>query len=110
MLSSAGFWSRNYRTWRRNRDQNAAGAHPGGGDQGAAVDRRRPHAPPDPSRAAEAGSVVVYVSHRYSTVRLADRIIVLDGGRVVEDGSHAELLAADGRYARLYRRQAAAYA
>jgi ATP-binding cassette subfamily B protein len=50
------------------------------------------------------------VSHRYATVRLADRILVLDAGRIVEDGSHAALLAAGGRYAELYRRQAQAYA
>jgi ATP-binding cassette subfamily B protein len=59
--------------------------------------------------AAAQGTVVVYVSHRYSTVRLADCILVLDGGRVAELGSHDELLGADGRYADAYRRQAAAY-
>ncbi|MEZ5179810.1 MAG: hypothetical protein R2746_16450 [Acidimicrobiales bacterium] len=41
---------------------------------------------------------------------MADLIVVLDGGTVVECGTHAELLAADGRYAALYRRQADAYA
>jgi ATP-binding cassette, subfamily B, bacterial len=46
------------------------------------------------------------VSHRFSTVRRADRIVVLDGGRVIEDGSHGALVARGGRYARLYGLQA----
>jgi len=55
------------------------------------------------------GSVTVLVSHRFSTVRMADLIVVLDGAGVAEAGSHEELLARDGRYADLYRIQAAGY-
>jgi ATP-binding cassette subfamily B protein len=55
------------------------------------------------------GSVTVLVSHRFSTVRMADLIVVLDGARVAEVGSHEELLALGGRYADLYRIQARAY-
>ena len=55
------------------------------------------------------GAVTVLVSHRFSTVRLADLIVVVDGGRISEQGSHAELMAADGQYAELYRIQARAY-
>jgi ATP-binding cassette subfamily B protein len=55
------------------------------------------------------GSVTILVSHRFSTVRMADLIVVLDGARVAEEGSHEELLARDGRYADLYRIQAAGY-
>ncbi|MBO9555880.1 ABC transporter ATP-binding protein [Cellulomonas sp.] len=60
--------------------------------------------------AATVGGVTVFVTHRMSTVRLADRIVVLDGGRVVEHGTHADLLAAGGRYADLWSLQARAYA
>jgi ATP-binding cassette subfamily B protein len=55
------------------------------------------------------GRVTVLVSHRFSTVRMADLIVVLDGARLVEAGSHAELLARGGQYAELYGIQAAAY-
>jgi ABC-type multidrug transport system fused ATPase/permease subunit len=55
------------------------------------------------------GMVTVMVSHRFATVQAADVIVVLDGGRVVEMGSHDELLARDGRYADGYQRQARAY-
>jgi ATP-binding cassette subfamily B protein len=51
----------------------------------------------------------VVVSHRFSTVRMADRIYVLDRGRIVEMGSHNELIAMGGRYARLFAMQAAPY-
>lgn len=53
--------------------------------------------------------MAVLISHRFSTVRMADHIVVLDRGRVVEQGSHQQLLAARGRYARLFELQAAGY-
>ena len=59
--------------------------------------------------AAAAGTVTVLVSHRFSTVRMADLIVVVAGGRVVEQGTHAELVAAGGLYAELYGMQARAY-
>ncbi len=55
------------------------------------------------------GLTTILISHRFSTVRHADRICVLDGGRVVEDGSHEELLAAGGRYAELFLLQAGTF-
>jgi ATP-binding cassette, subfamily B, bacterial len=55
------------------------------------------------------GRITILVSHRFSTVRMADLIVVLDGARVVEVGSHAELMGRNGQYAELYGIQAAAY-
>jgi ATP-binding cassette subfamily B protein len=55
------------------------------------------------------GRIGIVISHRFSTVRIADRIAVIDGGRVVELGSHEELLEAGGRYAHLFELQAAGY-
>jgi ATP-binding cassette subfamily B protein len=55
------------------------------------------------------GRITLLVSHRFSTVRMADLIVVLDGARLVEVGTHEELLAKNGQYAELYRIQAAAY-
>ena len=57
----------------------------------------------------ENGRITVLVSHRFSTVRMADLIVVLDGSRVVEVGSHEELVARNGTYADLYTIQASAY-
>jgi ATP-binding cassette subfamily B protein len=56
-----------------------------------------------------AGTVTVIVSHRFSTVRAADLVAVMHDGRVVETGTHAELLARGGRYAAMYRTQAEGY-
>jgi len=55
------------------------------------------------------GHITILVSHRFSTVRMADLIVVLDGSRLVEVGSHDELVAKGGQYAELYQIQAAAY-
>ncbi len=55
------------------------------------------------------GRITILVSHRFSTVRMADLIVVLDGSRVVEVGPHEELIAKGGHYAELYGIQAAAY-
>jgi ATP-binding cassette subfamily B protein len=52
---------------------------------------------------------VVLISHRFSTVRTADRIHILEQGRIVESGSHEELMALGGRYAGMYEVQARAY-
>ena len=56
-----------------------------------------------------AGRMAVVISHRFSTVRMADRIVVLSGGQVVEEGTHGSLLARHGLYAELFEMQAAGY-
>jgi ATP-binding cassette subfamily B protein len=56
------------------------------------------------------GGIAIFVSHRFSTVRMADLIVVVEDGRVVESGTHEELVALDGVYCELYSLQAAAYA
>jgi ATP-binding cassette subfamily B protein len=61
------------------------------------------------SNARRYGTTTLLVSHRFSTVRMADLIVVLDGGRITERGSHDELMAAGGGYAELYRLQASGY-
>ncbi|BDD87674.1 ABC transporter ATP-binding protein [Desulfofustis limnaeus] len=54
-----------------------------------------------------AGRSALLISHRFSTVRMADRICVIQDGRIIEQGTHQELMAANGRYADMYRKQAA---
>jgi ATP-binding cassette subfamily B protein len=55
------------------------------------------------------GKTAVLISHRFSTVRMADTIIVLDKGELLETGSHEELLEKNGRYAELFHLQAQGY-
>jgi subfamily B ATP-binding cassette protein HlyB/CyaB len=62
----------------------------------------------DNMRSIAKGRTVLIIAHRLSTVRMADRIITVEGGRVVEDGTHDELLGRGGRYARLHQYQAGA--
>ena len=58
---------------------------------------------------SESGRITILVSHRFSTVRMADLIVVLDGARLVEVGTHDALMAKKGKYSELYSIQAAAY-
>jgi len=55
------------------------------------------------------GKMALLISHRFSTVRMADRIVVLEGGRLVEEGTHPQLMALGGRYASMFEMQAASY-
>lgn len=55
------------------------------------------------------GKMALLISHRFSTVRMADRIVVIEGGRLVEEGSHSQLMALGGRYAEMFEMQAASY-
>jgi ATP-binding cassette subfamily B protein len=75
----------------------------------SALDPRAEHELFEQMRTLAAGKAVLLISHRFSSVRAADRIYVLDDGRVVEQGTHEELVDADGLYAELYALQAAAY-
>src|SRR5947208_15806764 len=56
-----------------------------------------------------AGKMALFISHRFSTVRMADRIVVLDNGKIVEEGTHEKLTGIGGRYAEMFELQAANY-
>ncbi|HWT22052.1 MAG TPA: ABC transporter ATP-binding protein, partial [Solirubrobacteraceae bacterium] len=75
----------------------------------AALDARAESRLFEAIRTLLAGRTVLLISHRFSSVRSADRIHVLDGGRIVESGSHETLMSEGGRYAELFTLQAAAY-
>ena len=75
----------------------------------AALDAQAEHDVFARFRELSAGRAAVLISHRFSTVRMADRILVLEGGRVLEEGSHAVLMARGGRYAELFTLQAEGY-
>ena len=75
----------------------------------AALDAEAEHAIFERFRTLAAGRTTFLISHRFSTVRMADRILVIEGGNIVEDGSHRELVAAGKRYAHLFSLQAQGY-
>ncbi len=76
----------------------------------AALDAEAEHAVFDRFKHLSKGRTTLIISHRFPTVRMADRILVLEKGSIAEDGTHDELLAADRTYAHLYKMQAEGYA
>ncbi|MDB4938044.1 MAG: transporter, ATP-binding/permease protein [Labilithrix sp.] len=76
----------------------------------AALDAEAEHAVFERFKELSKGKTTLIISHRFPTVRMADRILVLENGGIKEDGTHDALLAADETYAHLYRMQAAGYA
>ena len=75
----------------------------------AALDARSEYEVFERFKELSQGRTTVLISHRFSTVRMADRILVLEQGRILESGSHEHLLAANGRYAELFNLQAEGY-
>jgi ATP-binding cassette subfamily B protein len=75
----------------------------------AATRNRQPNHPTDRAMLDDVRRITILVSHRFSTVRMADLIVVLDGARVAEVGTHEQLMTKGGTYAELYGIQAAAY-
>lgn len=75
----------------------------------AALDAEAEHQLFERFRALAKDRTTLLISHRFPTVRMADRILVLDGGRIVEDGPHQQLIAAGGGYARMFALQAEGY-
>jgi ATP-binding cassette subfamily B protein len=75
----------------------------------AALDARAEHELFDHILAESRGRITIIISHRFSTVRSADRILVLHEGEIVEDGDHASLMKQNGRYAEMFRLQASRY-
>jgi ATP-binding cassette subfamily B protein len=75
----------------------------------AALDARSEYEVFQRFRDLSLGKTAILISHRFSTVRMADRILVLENGHVVEAGSHEELVASGGRYAELFELQASGY-
>jgi ATP-binding cassette subfamily B protein len=75
----------------------------------AALDAQREYEIFQRFRELTEGRIAILISHRFSTVRMADRIVVIEGGQLTELGTHAELLALEGTYARLFNMQAEGY-
>ncbi|MGH9433728.1 MAG: ABC transporter ATP-binding protein, partial [Terriglobia bacterium] len=75
----------------------------------AALDARAEHEVFERFAELTAGKMALLISHRFSTVRMADRILVLENGKIAEDGNHAQLVAQGGRYSEMFELQAANY-
>jgi ATP-binding cassette subfamily B protein len=75
----------------------------------AALDARAEHEVFQRFSDLTVGKMALLISHRFSTVRMADRIVVLSNGQIIEDGDHRDLMALSGRYAEMFELQAASY-
>ena len=75
----------------------------------AALDARSEHEVFERFAELTKGKMSLLISHRFSTVRMADRILVLENGRIAEQGQHDELVRDSGRYAQMFELQAANY-